>query len=102
MHLIQFFLPLYDNSGQPLPKQKFVKVQKLLTEKFGGLTSYIRSPASGFWKDDKDHVVKDDVILFEVVTEVIDKEWWEGFKTSLSKEFQQEEILIRAQAVINL
>lgn len=102
MYLIQFFLPLYDTNGEQFTKQKFVKVQKLLTDKFGGITSYVRSPAAGFWKDASDHVVKDDVILFEVVTDQIERDYWKDLKTFLLEEFQQEEILLRGHEVFML
>ena len=38
MHLIQLFLPLYDNDGQAFAKPLFDTVRGELTERFGGVT----------------------------------------------------------------
>lgn len=47
MHLIQLFLPLYDNDGQAFAKPLFDTVRGELTERFGGVTAFVRSPAVG-------------------------------------------------------
>jgi len=44
MNLVQLFLPLRDNSDQPFPRDSFATVAAELTERFGGLTAYARSP----------------------------------------------------------
>ena len=40
MHLIQLFLPLYDNDGQAFAKPLFDTVRGELTERFGGVTAF--------------------------------------------------------------
>lgn len=47
MHLIQLLLPLYDNQGNRFDHAVFDEVQAELTERFGGVTAYLRSPARG-------------------------------------------------------
>ena len=65
MHLIQLFLPLYDNDGQPFPRALFDAVRAELAEAFGGVTAYTRAPATGLWEDDAGRVQRDDVLLFK-------------------------------------
>lgn len=51
MHLVQILLPLFDNEGDALPAEHFDTVSRDLTERFGGVTAYTRSPDEGRWKD---------------------------------------------------
>ena len=102
MHLIQFLLPNYDNSGNRFPREKFERVRVELTETFGGVTAYLRSPAQGSWKESDDEVVKDDLVLFEVISERIDRDWWSAYRRTLLERFRQEEIIIRATRVEGL
>jgi hypothetical protein len=53
MHLVQILLPLFDNDGVSLPRQLFARVRDELTEKFGGLTAFTRSPAEGVWRPER-------------------------------------------------
>ena len=46
-HLIQILLPLFDNGGQPFPRSDYMRVRSELTERFGGLTAFTRTPAEG-------------------------------------------------------
>jgi hypothetical protein len=96
MKLIQLFIPLYDPLGKKFPENYYKNIKKQLTEKFGGLTIYMRSPAIGLWKEDKQHVVKDDIIVFEVMTTEVDANYWKIYKNNLAKKFCQEELLIRS------
>ena len=98
MYLIQVFLPHYNELGQVFAEQHFSAVRKQLTEKFGGLTIYSRAPAKGFWKE-KGKVHKDDIIVFEVMAERLDREWWDIYRQALEASFRQEEILIRAEII---
>lgn len=98
MHLIQVFLPLYDELGHVFSEEHFTAVRKQLTERFGGITTYSRAPARGFWKE-KGKVHKDDLIVFEVMAEHLDRQWWEGYRRALEVSFRQEEILIRTQMI---
>ena len=51
MHLVKIFLPLNDNNGRPFDAEKYVAVREHLTERFGGLTAFSRSPAQGTTSD---------------------------------------------------
>ncbi|TCS37377.1 hypothetical protein EDC30_104180 [Paucimonas lemoignei] len=99
MRLIQILLPLYDNAGQAFPRRLLDQVRQELTDAFGGVTLYLRSPAVGAWENDKGAVCRDDVILVEVMVETTDASWWNVYRQELEKRFSQDRILIRATDV---
>lgn len=47
MHLIQLLLPLHNNEGRGFPPNYFNQVREDLTERFGGVTAFIRAPVFG-------------------------------------------------------
>ena len=94
MHSIQILLPLF-KQGEPFPKHYYSDLRTGLTEKFGGITIYTRSPATGFWKESDDKTVRDEIIIFEVMSNELDKQWWEGCRKRLEELFSQDEIIIR-------
>jgi hypothetical protein len=95
MHLVQLLLPLYDNEKRPFGQEQLDRVRTELAEKFGGVTAYRRSPAEGIWKEGGE-VSHDEIIIFEVMTEHLDKAWWAEYRAELEKRFRQEELVIRA------
>lgn len=102
MHLVQLFLPVNGNDGHRFPKASFDRVRIELAEVFGGVTAFVRSPAVGLWEDEAGEVCRDDVMLFEVMADAIDRAWWAGYRRTLEQRFGQEEILVRASAVERL
>jgi hypothetical protein len=99
MHLIQIFLPLYDNNGEKFSASDFRQVRDEFMQHFGGITAYARSPAHGLWQQEDGAAVHDDLVIYEVMTEELDRTWWRACKAGLEQRFRQEAILIRAQAV---
>ena len=99
MFLVQLFLPLYDNHCQPYSSEEFETVQALLIDKFGGVTAYVRSPAKGLWKENDTKTVRDDIIIYEVMTEQLDEHWWRAYREDLCRKFKQEEMIVRANEV---
>ena len=97
--LIQVLLPLQHQDGTPVPAEEFARVRIELTEKFGGVTAYSRSPATGLWKSDDDEIERDQVIMVEVVVEEFDPRWWEQYRHDLERRFRQEQIHARALAM---
>ncbi|WP_207426381.1 hypothetical protein [Pedobacter sp. SYSU D00535] len=95
MILIQILLPLYNAEKEVFSNELFISVRNQLTEKFGGITVYSRSPARGLWKAEEDTTVKDDIIIYEVMAEDLDRVWWATYKKELELAFQQDLILIR-------
>ena len=102
MHLVQILLPLYDNHQQPFPRADFDTVRAELTENFGGVTAFVRSPAEGLWKEDQNKVSRDDVVMFEVMVESVDHQWWSDYRERLRQRFKQDELLIVAMEIEKL
>lgn len=102
MHLVQILLPLYDNRKEPFSRSQFDAVQRELAHNFGGVTAFVRSAAEGLWKEDADTVKRDDVVMFEVITESLKRDWWSDYRKTLEQRFEQEEILIVAIVIEKL
>ena len=102
MHLIQLLLPLHDNQKRPFPGAYFNQVREDLTNRFGGVTAFVRSPAVGLWKEGSDDINRDEVIMFEVVTDQLDKDWWASYREELQDRFRQEELLMWASNITQL
>jgi hypothetical protein len=98
VHIVQILLPLTANRQPPQQQELFASVRELLTNRFGGLTAYTRSPAEGLWKDDG-ATERDDVVIFEVMVDELDREWWSGYRPELEALFEQELIVVRAHKI---
>ena len=98
-HLIQILLPLHFCDGSNVPADMFSQVRAELTEAFGGVTAYTRSPATGLWKRTEDDIERDQVIMVEVVSETFDRDWWQRYRECLEQRFGQEEVHARALAI---
>jgi hypothetical protein len=98
MHLVEILLPLQDNSGQSFEAERYADVRLQLTERFGGLTAFTRSPAQGITTE-SGTPVHDEIVVFEVMTEALDVSWWGKYRLRLEREFRQDQILIRASTV---
>jgi len=96
MLVVEILLPVDDNAGTPFPRESFDRVRRELTEHFGGVTAFVRAPASGLWRDDEGQVRRDDVVIFEVMAESLDPAWWRDYRSELEKRFAQDEIVVRA------
>ena len=102
MHLIQLLLPLHDNHKQAFPRAYFNRVRQELTDRFGGVTAFVRSPAIGFWKEASDDGSRDELVMFEVLTDQLDQAWWGDYRKQLQEQFRQEELLIWASIITKL
>ncbi|GFO56005.1 hypothetical protein GMSM_30120 [Geomonas sp. Red276] len=99
MHLVQILLPLYDNSGQPFPHQLYLQIRDELSERFGGITTYMRSPARGLWKEREDSTVHDDIVIYEVMVRALDRDWWREYREMLTATLRQAVLIVRATEV---
>jgi hypothetical protein len=99
MHLIQVLLPLYDNDGRPIAAELYRGVAAELTGRFGGLTAYTRAPAQGLWTDGGAEPTRDDIVIYEVMADRLDRAWWRDYRARLEVDFRQEQVIVRAQVV---
>jgi hypothetical protein len=99
MHLIEIFLPLADNDGARFPFHNYESVERELTERFGGVTAYPRAPARGLWKRSETTEQQDDFVIYEVMTDHIDRDWWQSYRTKLERIFRQDKLMVRAHAI---
>jgi len=96
MFLVQILLPLFDNEGHPFEPSDYVQLRSELADRFGGVTAYTRAPARGVWKDDTGETTRDDIVIFEVMTEELDRSWWSSFRRDLERRFRQDTVIVRA------
>jgi hypothetical protein len=102
MYLIQLLLPLHDNDNQAFPSEYFDVVRRTLTERFGGVTAFLRSPAVGLWKEGEEELKHDEVVMFEVITREPDRDWWTGYRIELQNKFSQDELHVWASNITKL
>jgi hypothetical protein len=98
MHLVEILLPLRDGHGNAFPAAYYDDLAQHLTEKFGGVTSFLRAPAEGRWHG-SGAVQREDIAVIEVMAKSFDREWWMALKHELTEKFSQEELIIRCQMV---
>ena len=99
MYLIQILLPLYDNEGERQPSTLFADVRATLTDQFGGLTAYTRAPARGVWQADMGETSREDIVVYEVMADDLDRHWWAGFREQLERSFRQEQVVVRSHEI---
>ncbi|ETZ24184.1 inorganic diphosphatase [Pedobacter sp. V48] len=97
--LVELFLPLYDGNGEVFPEKLYAELREELTAKFGGLTAYSRNPVKGFWKPAGNHAEKDVLLVFEVMCEKVETEFWDELKARLLKTFKQDSLIIRCSKI---
>lgn len=98
MHLVQFLLPRKDNAGRPFEKALFDRVRSEMTDRFGGVTAFLQSPAVGLW-DEGGQVSRDEMILFEVMVKKLSRRWWGAYRKELERRFEQDAVIIRAMKI---
>ena len=99
MHLVQGLLPLFDNSGHRFEEADYLAVKARFTEKFGGVTVYIRSPAEGAWEGPSGAKSHDEIVIFEVMTSRLERAWWRRMRADLARTFRQEQLVIRTHPI---
>ena len=102
VHLVQMLLPAQDEHGRPFPRESYDSLVATLTDRFGGVTAYTRAPATGLWEAEPGRKVRDEVVVYEVMVEKIERDWWAGTRRRLEVAFAQQEIVIRAHAIERL
>jgi hypothetical protein len=103
MVVIQFLLPLRDNEGRPFTRADFERVRTELTERFGGVTAFLQSPAAGAWKEEEGAPpVRDELVLYELMTDAVDRAWWKAYREELERRFRQKALVVRALSAESL
>ena len=77
--------------------EMFSQVIEELKRKFGGVTVFDRSPAKG-----KTVTSSDDIVIFEVMAEELERAWWSSCRARFEAKFAQDEVLIRAAPIERL
>jgi hypothetical protein len=94
--LVQILLPLRDNAGRPFADDAHGRTRRELLDRFGGVTAYQRAPAEGLWKSEAGEVDRDEVVIFEVMVDEVERDWWRQYRETLQARFRQDVIVIRA------
>jgi hypothetical protein len=94
-HLVEILLPKETGTGQPVSQKWFESLLKELTEQFGGATSFVRASGQGLWRSGIG-VERDSIAVIEVMTEELDRDFWQTLRGRLERELSQDEIIIRA------
>ena len=96
--LIQLLLPTNGATGAE-GSGPLAETQRELSDRFTGVTAYLRSPARGLWTAPDGHTEQDDVVMVEVVTATFDRTWWRAYAAALAERFRQDRIHVRAMHV---
>jgi hypothetical protein len=95
MYLIEILLPVSDKEGRPFAAGLYRNLRDELTERYGGVTAFTRAPAEGETKAGSGNV-HDDIVVFEVMADEIERGWWRQYRERLERAFEQDEIVVRA------
>jgi len=79
-------------------QELYSEVRNELMDRFGGITAYTRAPVHGLWHD-SEQVVRDDLIIYEIMVKELDKKWWYEYRNVLEKRFQQDTLVMRAHRI---
>lgn len=102
VHLVQILLPLYDRDGRRFGRALYDAVARELTAAFGGITAHARAPARGLWNDADGDTAVDDIVVYEVMTDALDRSWWAHYRADLQQRFAQDELVVRAMSMQRL
>ena len=94
VHIVQVLLPVFDNEGRAFDASHYTEVRTELADRFGGLTAYSRAPAEGIWVGEGEFK-RDDIVVFEVMVEKLDRDWWSSYREALEQRFRQNFIMMR-------
>ena len=101
MHLVQILVPLFDNEGRHFPPEPYRQLRSELAGRFGGLTAFTSAPAEGLWTEGGE-TTHDEIVIFEVMVEELDRPFWRAYGRDLEERFRQDVIVIRTHAIEQL
>ena len=92
--LYQLYLPLTYNDGRSIEEEKFNLTRQELIDRFGGLTTTPPGfPLEGWWHS-AGMVVRDDIVMWTVVTQSDENEFFVAYKELLKQRFVQDMIYV--------
>jgi hypothetical protein len=106
--LVQILLPCVDRDGRRVPASVYAPLRAKLVQRYGGLTAHLRAPAVGLWQPDSrndpadaaggppEPVVRDDIVVLEVMVDRFERDWWRALQASLAEQLDQQSIVVRA------
>ena len=100
-YLVQILVPKVTGQGDPVSQKWFDALLKELTEDFGGVTSFLRAPGVGLWRDGGE-TERDIIAVVEVMTDELAQGYWSSLRKRLERDLAQEEIVVRAQQITRL
>lgn len=100
MQLIEIFLPVYDDNGIELPSPLYARTCDELVARFGGVTAHARSPASALRFSSEGEALHDDVIVYEVIAEHVERRWWSEYRKTLQDRFAHRALMVRNNEMI--
>lgn len=100
-YLIQILLPKETADGEPVSQEWCESFLKELTDQFDGATNFLRSSAQGLWRDGG-QTERDNIAVVEVMAAKLASDYWRSLRERLERELSREEIVIRAQEIIQL
>jgi len=102
VYLIEILLPMFDAAGRHFPQADYDDIREELTGHFGGVTAFLRAPATGLWRNPSGDVQHDEIVIIEVMAESLDRDWWTDYRHQLQKRFRQDEVVIRSAIIERL
>ena len=93
MVLVEILLPVTDRTREELQR-----LTKLMTERFGGVTAFTRSPGEGLWQD-QGRTIGDQIIVLGVMCETLDAAWWAELRREIERRLDQDEIIVRSHPI---
>lgn len=103
MHIVNIYLPQVNNNGSPFNEDIYLSIRRELIQKFGGLTQYDQVPAIGYWKENANKPINQDLVIhYEVICNRLTKKYWADFRLRMENTFKQTQILIVAHPIVKL
>lgn len=94
MHLIEIFLPSRITMVEHLKKTCSTTFS---ANCLSALAAPPHAPAKGIWKDGREKA-HDDIVIMQVMTDNLDRVWWQDYREALQGRLRQDEILVRSTA----
>jgi hypothetical protein len=86
MYLIESLLPVRNSEGRPFAAKTYQNLRAELTEHYGGVTAFNHAPVEGETEAGSGKV-HDDIIVFGVMTDKLDRRWWKQYREGLERTF---------------